>query len=66
MDTATRREIDRLWKEGIQAVRYDIRDLKDDVKGIESSIDVSRRWVIGLILSLMPVYATAIIALIRM
>jgi hypothetical protein len=58
MDSATKREIDLLWEHGIKALRNDIQDLG-------SNITSSRRWLIGLLVSMIPVYAGVIITLLK-
>lgn len=56
--TGIEREIDLLWKQGINVLREDVKNLAD-------SIASTRRWAVGLLVVALPAYAAAIIGFIR-
>jgi hypothetical protein len=68
----TKRELDLLWNQGVGPIREDIKEVKADVKSLDTKIDTkieglskgisdSRRWIIGLLLSLVPAYIGIVI-----
>ena len=50
MDNETRDAIKLLWDQGINVIRHDVQEL---AKGITSS----KRWLVGLVISVIPAYA---------
>lgn len=65
MDNDTKRELDIIWNQGIKVLRDDLKDVKSTIKGVSDGISSARRWMFGLILSLLPAYVGVIIAIVR-
>jgi hypothetical protein len=75
-DKDDKRELNLLWEQGITPLRDDVKQIKDDAKKSERAIREeiqkiadkignTHRWIIGLVLTLIPAYAAVVIAFFR-
>ena len=66
MDEETKRELDLMWKHGVEDVRSEIRatrvDLKTEIKELSNNIASARKLVITLIVTAVPTWIAALIA----
>lgn len=66
VDQDTKRELDLLWNQGVKVVREDVKDLKSDLKDLTHSIASMRRWAVGLIVTSVPAFILAVVAVVEL
>ena len=57
--TGIEREIDLLWKQGINVLREQVKGVEQSVKDLAENVASARRWAVGLIIVAIPAYAMA-------
>lgn len=58
MDSETRRELDLMWKHGVEAVRDDVgkmrTEFREELKEVVKNMASTRRWIVGLVIMGVP------------
>jgi hypothetical protein len=71
-----RRELNLLWEQGIKPLRDDVKEIKANAEAREQTLRTEmkefagrissfQRWIVGLILSLIPAYIAAFVAILK-